>query len=189
MSTLRRPAQPGCRCACVCKSKLLRGLHRHRTLMRYRKGGGGCGVGSGGCAVESRNQVNALRGVGMVRRGEIGMRMGNSAPSSKMMRVNENSVREHEVHEHKQQCGAQYSRYLRIHGAKLRELHDIRKRGLIAHVAGMMRENLLPQTRAVDMEVDFGCGYGFVAEHLLYGAQVGAPFEQMGGEAVTQRVG
>lgn len=56
-------------------------------------------------------------------------------------------------------------------------------------VAGMVEENLGAEQGGVEVEVDFGGGDGFVAEHLLDGAQVGAPFEKVGGEAVAQGVG
>lgn len=56
-------------------------------------------------------------------------------------------------------------------------------------VAGVVGEDVVAECRAVEVDVDLGCGYAFVAEHLLYGAQVGASFEQMGGEGVTQGVG
>ena len=38
------------------------------------------------------------------------------------------------------------------------------------------------------MEVDFGGGDGFVAEHFLDGAQVGSSFEEVGGEGVAEGV-
>ena len=37
-----------------------------------------------------------------------------------------------------------------------------------------------------DMGVDFRGAHAGVAQHLLYGKQVGAAFKQMGGEAVTE---
>ncbi len=39
----------------------------------------------------------------------------------------------------------------------------------------MVVEYLLAQARTVEMQVYLGRGYALVAEHLLYGAQVGAP--------------
>lgn len=42
-------------------------------------------------------------------------------------------------------------------------------------VAGMVEEDLGAEQGGVEVEVDFGGGDGFVAEHLLDGAEVGAP--------------
>ena len=53
----------------------------------------------------------------------------------------------------------------------------------------MMGEDLLAQPRAVEVQVYLGGRDAFMAEHLLDGAQVGSPFEQMGGERVAQGVG
>ena len=40
-----------------------------------------------------------------------------------------------------------------------------------------------------DMCIDFRGAHAGVAEHLLYGKQVGAAFQKMGGEAVPEGVG
>lgn len=48
--------------------------------------------------------------------------------------------------------------------------------------AGVAAEDFVAQARVVEVEVDFGGGDAFVAQHLLDGAQVGAAFEQGGGE-------
>ena len=37
-----------------------------------------------------------------------------------------------------------------------------------------------------DVRIDFRCAHASVAEHLLYGKQVGTAFEQVGGEAVSK---
>ena len=55
-------------------------------------------------------------------------------------------------------------------------------------VAGMAAEYLVPESRRVDVQVNLGRGDGLVAEHHLYGAQIGAAFEQMRGERMAQRV-
>ncbi len=60
--------------------------------------------------------------------------------------------------------------------------------GSVTPVAWMVVEYLLAQARTVEMQVYLGRGYALVAEHLLYGAQVGAPFEQVCGEGVAQGV-
>ena len=52
----------------------------------------------------------------------------------------------------------------------------------------MMLNNFLSETRAIDVRVDFCGGNTLVAEHRLYGAQVGTAFEQMGGKRVTESV-
>ena len=56
-------------------------------------------------------------------------------------------------------------------------------------VARVVGEYLAAQQGIVEMYVDFGGGDAFVAEHLLYGTQVGASFEQVGGKTVAQGVG
>ena len=55
-------------------------------------------------------------------------------------------------------------------------------------IARVVGEDFVTQAGAVDMDVDFGSRYALVAQHLLDGAQVGATFKQMGGEAVAQGV-
>lgn len=57
------------------------------------------------------------------------------------------------------------------------------------YISRMMRQYLAAQHRAVDMQVYLGRGYALMTEHLLDGAQVGSPLEQMGRKGVTQRVG
>ena len=51
-----------------------------------------------------------------------------------------------------------------------------------AEVAGMMEQNLVAQSGAVEMNVDLcGCD-AIVAEHLLDCAEIGSAFEEVGGE-------
>ena len=52
-----------------------------------------------------------------------------------------------------------------------------------------MEEDFLSQMGGVDVGVDLGGGYGFVTQHGLDSAEVGASFEQGGGEGVTKGVG
>ena len=59
----------------------------------------------------------------------------------------------------------------------------------VLDVAGVVLQNLLPQVAAVQMHIDLCGAYVFVAEHGLYGAEVGAPLKQMGGKAVAEGVG
>lgn len=47
---------------------------------------------------------------------------------------------------------------------------------------GMMFEEFGAEARAVEVNVYLGCGYRFMTEHFLDGAQVGSPFEQMSGK-------
>ena len=59
----------------------------------------------------------------------------------------------------------------------------------VLDVAGVVLQNFLAQVAAVQMHIDF-CGANvFVAEHGLYGTEVGAPLQQMGGKAVAEGVG
>ena len=51
-----------------------------------------------------------------------------------------------------------------------------------------MLDELLTEVVAVDVRVDFCGGDVFVSQHLLYGAQVGTAFQQVGGEAVAKGV-
>ena len=53
----------------------------------------------------------------------------------------------------------------------------------------MVLENLGAEHVAVDVHVDFGGAYAFVAEHSLNGTEVGSTFEQVGGKAVAEGVG
>ncbi len=48
--------------------------------------------------------------------------------------------------------------------------------GMVAGVAG---KDVAAQEGGVDVQVDFGCGYAFVAEHLLDSTQIGPSFKQM----------
>ena len=54
------------------------------------------------------------------------------------------------------------------------------------YVSRVVLQYLFAQASGIQVDIDLGCGDALVAEHLLNGAQVGAPFEQMGGEAVAQ---
>lgn len=54
--------------------------------------------------------------------------------------------------------------------------------GSVTPVAWMVVEYLLAQARTVEMQVYLGRGYALVAEHLLYGPEVGSALEQVGGE-------
>lgn len=47
---------------------------------------------------------------------------------------------------------------------------------------GVVCDELAAEEGAVEVEVDFGGGDGFVAEQFLDGAKVGAPLKEMGGE-------
>jgi hypothetical protein len=46
----------------------------------------------------------------------------------------------------------------------------------------------IPQIIPVEMRIDLRGGDAFVAEHFLYGAEVGAAFHEMGGEGVAEGV-
>ena len=59
---------------------------------------------------------------------------------------------------------------------------------VLANVAWMMLQDLLPQVLAVDVHVDLGGTYLLVSEHLLDDAQVGPSLEQMGGETMSEGV-
>ena len=48
---------------------------------------------------------------------------------------------------------------------------------------------LLTQELAVDVGVELGGAYAFVAEHGLYGTEVGTALEEVGGKGVAQGVG
>ena len=48
----------------------------------------------------------------------------------------------------------------------------------------MVLQYLFAQAGGIQVDIDLGCGDALMAEHLLYGAQVGAPFKQVGGEAM-----
>ena len=52
----------------------------------------------------------------------------------------------------------------------------------------MIRRQSIAQQFIGDMGVYFRCTYAGVAEHLLNGEQVGAAFEEMGGEAMPKGV-
>ena len=52
----------------------------------------------------------------------------------------------------------------------------------------MMLNNFLSKACTIDVRVNFCGGNTLVAEHRLYGAQVGTAFEQMGGKRVTKSV-
>lgn len=56
-------------------------------------------------------------------------------------------------------------------------------------VAGVVEEDFFAQAGAVDVGVDLGGGYAFVAEHGLDGAEVGSALEEVGGEGVAEGVG
>lgn len=51
-----------------------------------------------------------------------------------------------------------------------------------AGVAGVVEHDFVAEAGVVDVQIDLCGGDGFVAEHLLYGAQVGAAFQEVCGE-------
>lgn len=51
-----------------------------------------------------------------------------------------------------------------------------------------MLQYLLPEELAVDMCIYFGGGDLLMSKHLLDREQVGATFQQMGGEGMTERM-
>lgn len=57
----------------------------------------------------------------------------------------------------------------------------------VFYVTGMMFYDFTAQSVAVDMRVNFCCSDGLVAEHTLYGAEVGSSFDQVGGKRVAGR--
>ena len=58
----------------------------------------------------------------------------------------------------------------------------------ILYVAGMVFYDFATQHVAVNVCVNFCCRYRFVSQHTLYGAQVGASLEEMGGKRVAESV-
>ena len=56
-------------------------------------------------------------------------------------------------------------------------------------VPGEVFDDLAAEEGAVEVGVELGGADAFVAQHHLYGAQVGAAFEQVGGEGVAEGVG
>ena len=48
---------------------------------------------------------------------------------------------------------------------------------------------MFAQELAVDVGVELGGAYAFVAKHGLYGSEVGTALEEVGGEGVAQGVG
>ena len=53
---------------------------------------------------------------------------------------------------------------------------------VICDISWMMKKYFLAQTGVVEVKVNLRSGYGGMAEHLLYGAQIGAPLKEMSGE-------
>ena len=58
----------------------------------------------------------------------------------------------------------------------------------VFNIAGMMLDNFTSESVPVDMCIDFSGGDGFMSQHALDGPQIGAAFQQMGGERVPERV-
>ena len=54
----------------------------------------------------------------------------------------------------------------------------------VFNIAGMMLDNFTSESVPVDMCIDFSGGDGFMSQHALDGPQIGAAFQQMGGEGV-----
>ena len=52
----------------------------------------------------------------------------------------------------------------------------------------MVLDDFGPQTAAVDVGVDLGCGDALVAQHALNGSQIGAAFQQVSGKGVAEGV-
>ncbi len=53
----------------------------------------------------------------------------------------------------------------------------------------MEGDDVIAKARAVKMDVNLGGCDALMSEHLLDGAEIGAPFEQMGGEGVAEGMG
>ena len=47
----------------------------------------------------------------------------------------------------------------------------------------------LPQKFTVQVCIDFGSGDAGMSQHFLYGPEIGAPFHEVGGKGMTERVG
>ena len=58
----------------------------------------------------------------------------------------------------------------------------------VFNIAGMMLDNFTSESVPVDMCIDFSGGDGFMSQHALDGPQIGAAFQQMGGEGVAERM-
>lgn len=59
----------------------------------------------------------------------------------------------------------------------------------VFYVARVMFYDFTAKHVAVDVRVNFGCRYGFMSQHTLYGPQVCSSFEQVGGERVAEGMG
>ena len=58
----------------------------------------------------------------------------------------------------------------------------------VLDVSWMVFNDLTPQHIPVDMGINFGSSDGLVSQHTLYGTQVCASFQQVGGEGMTEGV-
>ncbi len=58
----------------------------------------------------------------------------------------------------------------------------------VLYIAGMMFYDFTAQSVPVNMCVNFCCSDRFVAQHTLYGAQVGSSFKQVGGKGMAEGV-
>ena len=59
----------------------------------------------------------------------------------------------------------------------------------VLYIAGMMFYDFTAQSVPVNMCVNFCCSDRFVAQHTLYGAQVGSSFKQVGGKGMAEGMG
>ncbi len=58
----------------------------------------------------------------------------------------------------------------------------------VLYITGMVFYDFTTQSVPVDVCVNFCCSDGFVAQHALYGAQVGASFKQVSGKGMAEGV-
>ena len=58
----------------------------------------------------------------------------------------------------------------------------------IFNIARVMLYYFTPQHVPVDVGIYFGCGDFLVSQHFLDSEQVGAAFQQMGGEGMAERM-
>ena len=56
----------------------------------------------------------------------------------------------------------------------------------VFYIARVVFYDFATQHIAVYMCVNFCCCNGFVSQHTLYGAEVGTPFQKMGGKGVAK---
>lgn len=83
-------------------------------------------------------------------------------------------------------AGSCYARFTGLEAAI--QINWMSLGGSVGVIGGVEGKYLAAELGAVDVKIDFSCGYGGVTEHHLYGIEWSSTFKEVCGKGVTQCV-